>query len=82
MHPSLLAILAISLTAALTPSLVLMRVLVASSPVRSDAETIIKQPRTARVVTTHSTVTGCKREYFDIWDDSANCSTRHKVLVT
>lgn len=82
MRPFLFAILAASLTAAFVSSFALTRVLVTSSPARSDTEIVVKQLRTVRVVTARPTVTGYKRERFDIWDGSADCNTRHKVLVT
>lgn len=81
MRPFLFAILAASLTAAFVSSFALTRVLVTSSPARSETEAVVKQLRTVRVVADRPTVTGYKRERFDVWAGSADCNTRHKVLA-
>ncbi|MGK8360632.1 HNH endonuclease family protein [Corynebacterium amycolatum] len=81
MRPFLFAILAASLTAAFVSSFALTRVLVTSSPAGSEMEAVVKQLRTVRVVADRPTVTGYKRERFDVWTGSADCSTRHKVLA-
>lgn len=81
MRPFLFAILAASLTAAFVSSFALTRVLVTSSPARSETEAVVKQLRTVRVVADRPTVTGYKREHFDVWAGSADCNTRHKVLA-
>lgn len=81
MRPFLFAILAASLTTAFVSSFALTRVLVTSSPARSETEAVVKQLRTVRVVADRPTVTGYKRERFDVWTGSADCNTRHKVLA-
>ena len=81
MRPFLFAILAAVLTAAFVSSFALTRVLVTSSPAGPDAEAVVKQLRTVRVVADRPTVTGYKRERFDVWAGSADCNTRHKVLA-
>ena len=81
MRPFLFAILAASLTAAFVSSFALTRVLVTSSPAGSETEAVVKQLRTVRVVDDRPTVTGYKRERFDVWAGSADCNTRHKVLA-
>lgn len=81
MRPFLFAILAASLTAAFVSSFALTRVLVTSSPAGSETEAVVKQLRTVRVVADRPTVTGYKRERFDVWAGSADCNTRHKVLA-
>ncbi|MDK8758371.1 HNH endonuclease family protein [Corynebacterium sp. MSK151] len=81
MRPFLFAILAASLTTAFVSSFALTRVLVTSSPARSETEAVVKQLRTVRVVADRPTVTGYKRERFDVWAGSADCNTRHKVLA-
>lgn len=77
----LFAILAASLTAAFVSSFALTRVIVTSSPAGSETEAVVKQLRTVRVVADRPTVTGYKRERFDVWAGSADCNTRHKVLA-
>ena len=81
MRPFLFAILAASLTAAFVSFFALTRVLVTSSPAGSETEAVVKQLRTVRVVADRPTVTGYKREHFDVWAGSADCNTRHKVLA-
>lgn len=81
MRPFLFAILAASLTTAFVSSFALTRVLVTSSPAGSETEAVVKQLRTVRVVADRPTVTGYKRERFDVWAGSADCNTRHKVLA-
>ena len=81
MRPFLFAILAAALTAAFVSSFALTRVLVASSPAGATTEAVVKQLRTVRVVADRPTVTGYKRERFDVWAGSADCNTRHKVLA-
>ena len=61
MRPFLFAILAAVLTAAFVSSFALTRVLVTSSPAGPDAEAVVKQLRTVRVVAGRPTVTGYKR---------------------
>ena len=80
MRPLLFAILA-ALTATFVSSFALTRVLVTSSPAGSETEAVVKQLRTVRVVADRPTVTGYKRERFDVWAGSADCNTRHKVLA-
>ena len=81
MRPFLFAILAASLTTAFVSSFALTRVLVTSAPAGSETEAVVKQLRTVRVVADRPTVTGYKRERFDVWAGSADCNTRHKVLA-
>lgn len=81
MRPFLFAILAAALTAAFVSSFALTRVLVTSFPAGSETEAVVKQLRTVRVVADRPTVTGYKRERFDVWAGSADCNTRHRVLV-
>ena len=81
MRPFLFAILAAALAIAVVSSFALTRVLVTSSPAGSETEAVVKQLRTVRVVAGRPTVTGYKRERFDVWAGSADCNTRHKVLA-
>ena len=54
-----------------------------SAPASSaaDAEAVGKQLTQVRVVESRPTVTGYKRDRFDVWSGPADCNTRHRVLV-
>lgn len=81
MRPFLFAILATALTIAFVSSFTLTRVLITPSPAGLETEAVVKQLRTVRVVADRPTVTGYKRERFDVWAGSADCNTRHKMLA-